>query len=327
MRPALTFAHLSIDRASDKRTCDNWYEIQSCDVSRIIIPFYLGKVLFIDNRLLKITGNEFRLLEQRLTESDRLAAQQIFLGNDTDTVTPVFMIDLSENAFLSLIAKYTETIELVGTRQCIPYLSKEEVSLIGYGSALNHWHQSARFCGFCGEMTRLIESGHAKQCSNVDCNKLHFPRKDPVVIALVEHIDSKGVKRCLLAGHKHLPSYVISTLAGFVEHGESIEQAVVREVYEETQVTVKNVKYLNSQPWPFPNSLMLGFIAQATTKDIVIDEQELSSANWYTAEEVKLMKDWQGDMDCESDDLQIPRKESIARYLIEYWLATVENSA
>ncbi|WP_448550473.1 NAD(+) diphosphatase [Thalassotalea fusca] len=327
MKQDLTFAHLSIDRASDKRTCNDWYKSQSRDESRLLIPFYQGKALFIDNGLLKIKGDEPWLLEQRLTASDELAENQIFLGNDTGTAVPVFMIELSEDAFLSLNCKYQESIELVGTRQCIPYLSKEEVSLIGYAAALNHWHQSARFCGYCGETTRLIESGHAKQCSNVDCNKLHFPRKDPVVIALVEHTDSKGVKRCLLAGHKHLPSCVISTLAGFVEHGESVEQAVVREVYEETQIAIDNVQYLNSQPWPFPNSLMLGFIAQAQTQEIVIDEQELSSADWFTADEVKLMKDWHGEMDSECDGWKIPRKESIARYLIEYWLASVQSNA
>ena len=316
MSSPLTFAHEPLNRESDKRTCDEWFANQRQHESRIVIPMFQGKVLVVDNKLVQLENDDTWLEEQKEVKKNL-----IFLGCHSDEKnSPVFMLCVEQELFDALNVVFNEQLRLVGVRQCILLLSREEVSIVGYGAALMHWHQSCEFCGFCGIRTRIVESGHARQCTSEDCGKLHFPRKDPVVIALVEHTDENGVKRCLLAGHNHLPSNVLSTLAGFVEHGESIEQAVAREVFEETGVRVSGVSYLNSQPWPFPNSLMLGFLAKAETKDIVIDENELSSANWFTAQEVRQMEDWLGETEACQNGWKIPRKESIARFLIEHWL-------
>ncbi len=161
------------------------------------------------------------------------------------------------------------------------------------------------------------ERGHSRKCTNEVCSKETFPRTDPVVIMLVEYQPENGPAQCLLAQHHHSKYQVVSTLAGFVDPGETLEEAVIREVKEEAGVDVESVTYLASQPWPFPGSLMTGFFAKAINNTINIDDDELVDAQWYTAAQVRQFDNWGDD----GDNIQIPRKESIARYLIERWLA------
>ena len=133
---------------------------------------------------------------------------------------------------------------------------------------------------------------------------------------LIERIDSSGKKLCLLGRSPQWPEQVFSTLAGFVETGESLEQAVIREVYEEAGIVVEDVRYVASQPWPFPQSLMVGFVGTAVSSDIQIDTTELEEALWLEADEISTFGNW-GDT---SVGRKLPRPDSIARFLIDQWM-------
>ena len=138
---------------------------------------------------------------------------------------------------------------------------------------------------------------------------------------LVEYQPAQGPKKCLLAEHQRFKNKVVSTLAGFLDPGETLEEAVAREVFEEAGVKVDTVDYVASQPWPFPASLMVGFKATTSDPSLNIDNDELSQAHWFTAEEIKQFDEW-GD---ESDQFKLPRKQSIARYLVDNWIAEQES--
>jgi NAD+ diphosphatase len=158
----------------------------------------------------------------------------------------------------------------------------------------------------CGSACAPRSAGHSTQCTG--CGALHFPRTDPAVIMLVHRGD-----RALLGHSKRFPnSTMYSTLAGFVEPGETLEEAVAREVFEEAGVRVANVQYHSSQPWPFPASIMLGFYAEGITEEITIDPEEIADARWFSRDEMRRHRDL---------GFQLPRGDSIARRLIEDWMA------
>jgi NAD+ diphosphatase len=171
---------------------------------------------------------------------------------------------------------------------------------------MTYWHHRHRFCGVCGSPTDSIEGGFQRLCANPDCGHRHFPRTDPAIIVLV----TSG-ERGLLGRQPSWPKGMYSTIAGFVEPGETLEDAVIREVREETNIELCRVHYHSSQPWPFPSSLMLGFSAQAASSEIRVDEYELENACWFTREELtrKLL----------ANVLRLPSPMSISFRLIEDW--------
>ena len=149
------------------------------------------------------------------------------------------------------------------------------------------------------------------------CTRENFPRIDPAVIMLVEQKNpTDGIARCLLGRHEKLPRQMYSTLAGFLDPGESLEQAVIREVYEEAGLRVIDPIYMGSQPWPFPSSMMLGFRARTNDREIVVAVDELEDARWFSRQEVRKFGN-HGDPDCQ---ISLPRSDSIARLLIDTWL-------
>ena len=170
------------------------------------------------------------------------------------------------------------TVRFADLRQVGPRIERREGALLALARAMVFWHQRHRYCGLCGSPTRSEEAGHMRRCTDPACNAMHFPRTDPAVIMLV----TDG-ERALLGRNKNFPlPGMYSTLAGFVEPGESLEDAVAREVREETGVEVGAVHYHSSQPWPFPGNIMLGFHAEARTTEITIDYGELEDARWFT---------------------------------------------
>jgi NAD+ diphosphatase len=197
------------------------------------------------------------------------------------------------------------TLPLVDLRSVGPVLPPHEAGLLASARALLHWHSTHRFCGSCGSATLPTEAGHARRCPN--CGRDHFPRTDPAVIVLVTHGD-----QALLGRSPRFPPGMYSTLAGFVEPGESLEQAVEREIFEEAGVRLETIQYRSSQPWPFPQSLMLGFRAKAVSTDMRIDLDELEDALWVPRDVLA---------DDERSPVKLPREDSIARFLIEEWLA------
>jgi NAD+ diphosphatase len=187
-----------------------------------------------------------------------------------------------------------------------------EAGYLAYARALIYWHVSHQYCGICGSKTKVGRGGHVRSCLNTKCGKVHFPRTDPAVIMLVTH---PSENKCLLGHNKKFQGLRFSTIAGFVEPGEMLEQAVAREVFEETNIQVVDVTYKASQPWPFPASIMLGFRASATTTEIICHDQELAEANWFSRAEVKKM--------ATDHEMLPPTNLSISRWLIDDWLSEV----
>jgi NAD+ diphosphatase len=187
-------------------------------------------------------------------------------------------------------------------------LAEAEAPLFAAAMSLASWHARHRFCANCGRDTQIVRGGWSRSCP--DCSAEHFPRVDPVVIMLIEH-DGK----VLLGRQPHYPPGRYSALAGFVEVGESIEAAVAREVKEEAGLDVHDVRYVASQPWPFPSSLMIGCQAQSRSGDLIIDTTELEDARWFTRDEVRAGMDG-----ADGASFQPPPRTAIARSLLEHWL-------
>jgi NAD+ diphosphatase len=172
--------------------------------------------------------------------------------------------------------------EFQDLRQIGGALPRMHSELAAYARGLVYWHSRNRFCAVCGSPTVSREGGHVRACRSENCKTLNFPRTDPAVIVLV-----RDGEQCLLGNHHRGPADMYTTLAGFVEPGETIEAAVEREIGEETGVRVREVRYFRSQPWPFPASLMIGFTAVAASREIRIAEDELRDARWFSRDEIR----------------------------------------
>jgi NAD+ diphosphatase len=189
-------------------------------------------------------------------------------------------------------------------------LSPADLALYGGARSLVDWHARHRFCARCGSPTRLAKGGWQRDCPT--CSAQHFPRTDPVTIMLVEH---EG--RLLLGRQPRFPPRMYSALAGFVEPGESIEEAVAREVLEEAGVRVRDVSYVASQPWPFPSQLMIGCHSHADDPAITVDTTELEEARWFTRAE---LEEARAAGSAGSANLIFPRSVAIAHHLVAWWL-------
>jgi NAD+ diphosphatase len=200
------------------------------------------------------------------------------------------------------LPRFDEPVESHDLRTIAGELPPQEAGLLAYARAMIHWRDRHRFCGRCGAVTESKQAGHVRQCSNAACGVQEFPRIDPAIIVLI----TDG-KRALLGRQSSWPAGRYSTIAGFVEPGESLEDAVVREVFEETGVQVDSVDYHSSQPWPFPSSLMLGFTAHAISTDIRLTDAELEDARWLTREQIA------------RGEVALPLTHSISFRLIEDW--------
>ncbi|MEO7247469.1 MAG: NAD(+) diphosphatase [Novosphingobium sp.] len=201
-----------------------------------------------------------------------------------------------------------------GLWQAATSLSAEEIAIYGTARALVSWHARHRFCAVCGGATVLAKGGWQRTCTGETCRAEHFPRTDPVTIMLVEHANDSG-GNLLLGRQPRFPPRRFSALAGFVEPGETIEEAVAREVFEEAGVRVRDVSYVASQPWPFPSSLMIGCHAFADDPAITVDTTELEEALWFTRDEVAAAM--AGD---ESGRFIAPPRMAIANLLLGWWL-------
>jgi len=321
MNKQLTFSGMPLDRGSAQRKSAIWLEQQKHHDKTVFIPIWRGRFFLQQDQLFTfniIASQDNTELFKRLRPD---AEQLTFLGlaknKEQAAYFAIDFSDLSETAVISLLQPVNKNIlTLPDFRMALALLAPEQAATLSYAKSIVHWHQHSQYCGCCGARTQCHDGGHMRQCTNDNCSKQSFPRTDTVVIMLVEYQPETGPPVCLLANHHGSPDNLVSTLAGFVDPGETLEEAVMREVNEETSVPVTDVEYIASQPWPFPSSLMIGFFAQATSADITIDPAEISSANWYSAEQIRRFKNW-GE---EGDEIQIPRNESIARYLIDCWL-------
>ncbi|WP_018909455.1 NAD(+) diphosphatase [Salinispora arenicola] len=236
------------------------------------------------------------------------AEETVFLGYAAGRA--VFAVDLSGLTQEVALATVGAT-GVVDVRGLVGQLGPAEAALQAYARGLLHWHRQQQYCGTCGESTRAREAGHARRCSGPNCDRLYFPRIEPAIIVLVEAPGDSG--RCLLARHAGTAEGAYSTLAGFVEVGETLEDAVRREVAEEAGVVVTDVAYQGSQAWPFPAGLMVGFRATAATDEIRVDGVELLEARWFTRAELR---------ERSAAGHPLGRLDSIGRHLLTGWLAS-----
>ena len=237
-----------------------------------------------------------------------ISDHQVFLGRQNLAgKTPAYMaIDISELDEEDAEKMLADWGSFKDLRNISPLIDGVEGSIMAYARSMIYWHRRNQFCGVCGNQTKPSKCGHQRDCTNRVCDTSHFPRTDSAVIMLVYDRD-----RALLGRQHFWPEGMYSLLAGYVEPGETIEHAVAREVYEESGIIVKNVKYLHSQPWPFPSSLMLGFTAEAATEKINYNYKEIEDVQWFTRDEMLNFK---------SQEKFLPRKLSISRRLINDWL-------
>ncbi|GAA3631938.1 NAD(+) diphosphatase [Flavivirga jejuensis] len=246
-------------------------------------------------------------------ELTSLSEKKYFLGiiNNKE----VWCVDLSEIAY-SIISNFLTDSNLWCLRDCFHMINEKEASLLAYAKGIVNWNSTHQFCNNCGSKTITEEKGHRRKCSNNLCNSLHFPRINPAVIVLIEYKQENSPSLCLLNMHQKEYGYMCSLFSGFSEIGESLEDTVIREMKEEVNVTVNNIKYIASQPWTFPSSMMLGFSAETKNKKFKIDNKEIKEAQWFSANQITEM--------VQDNKLVISKKDSISNYLIEKWVK--ENS-
>jgi len=276
-----------IDRAALRRLDDDW----------LAEAWQRARVLVLDSdRRAEVSGNDESLELDLLGAPEAPAGERYFLGEDDGV--PYFCVD----------TPYEQPGRREDLRVAGALVGDVDAGLLTTAVALANWHARHTHCPRCGAPTRPSAGGWVTRCTNDGSE--HYPRVDPAMIVLVHDGDGG---RCLLGHNVGWPAGRYSTLAGFVEPGESAEQCVVREVAEETSVAVRDVQYMASQPWPMPGSLMLGFRARADFDggaSIHVDGQEMADARWFTREELR-KEDWP----------MRPYGVSIAAQLIADWLA------
>jgi NAD+ diphosphatase len=296
----------ALDRIAHRRNDADWLRDIHASRNTQVVVVWNGKVA--------VTGTDPTLLDavsvQSLIDDAR---QPVLLGELAGTVH--IAVDLSHLSQSDLEAALPADAMLSGLRDVTPMLTSDAGNLLAMASALMTWHGNHRHCGRCGAPTVVRAAGHERHCDA--CGYTNFPRTDPAVIMLAVDGD-----RCVLGRQKIWPQGMYSTLAGFVEPGESLEDAVAREVLEEVGLAVAptSVRYHSSQPWPFPQSIMLGFLVDVDVDavggaNIVAQESELEDARWFTRQEIE-----------ESIAMgrrgfpMVPPPITIARSLIDAWL-------
>ena len=295
------FAGNPLDRGDRERRDDEWLAARARQAGSRFLPMS-------DLNVLITSGSQDELGWLGYEDLTRLGVDTapIFLGKAGDDAH--FVVDISNNE--TAVRELGESTEkrFEDARTATGVLSGPDSGIVAQARAQINWHSRNGYCAICGHETFVKRGGQVRECS--DCKAQNYPRTDPVVITVVS--DSEW---CLLGRSRGRgsPSNRYSALAGFVDQGESVEEAVAREVMEEAGVRVKDVRYHSSQPWPFPSSLMIGCHAEALTTDISMDDEEMADVRWFPREEVRLA------LAGESENLVVPDPVAIAHHLIKAW--------
>jgi NAD+ diphosphatase len=292
MQPRNILSGPYLDRDAHLRKDPAWFERALADERSRVVPVWNSRNLILEGEAPRAA-----LLElSAIPEERRNGNELILLGRFRDSEVFAYEVEALEAPQLGVGTRFEDL------RMLASILPAEDAGLLGYARGMVSWRARHRFCGTCGATTLAAKGGHVLICTNPACRHEQFPRIDPAIIVLV----SDG-ERALLGRQAAWPVGRYSTIAGFVEPGESLEDAVAREVFEETGIGVNHIQYHSSQPWPFPSSLMLGFTAHALNTQIQRHDDELEDAQWFTRE------------DLASGRPIVPPNVSISFRLIEHW--------
>jgi NAD+ diphosphatase len=301
----IPFSGNPLNRASEKRIDSNWIESKRRDASSLIFPMWRLQPFLLGSEK-AAPPLAIGLVQPEIADAFGLDdAICIFLGLDGDRA--MFALDISETS------NPTKTGPLAGlghfrdARVAGSMVSMRDAALIAQAKALIDWHQRHGFCPKCGTPTKFMDAGYRRLCEQ--CKAEHFPRVDPVVIMLATHGEA-----CLVGRGKIFPAGMFSALAGFIEPGETIEEAVRRELMEEASVKVDEVTYYATQPWPFPSSLMIGCFANAVSRDVKADETELAEVRWIERSVARELIEGRS-----VDGIMVPPPIAIAHHLIRTW--------
>lgn len=303
----MNFSHVysgnPVDRGETVRRDDEWLADKAKDSTSRFLPLRDLNILVTDN-------GQDGLGWLGVAELERLGVKSMpmFLGLLDDTAH--FAIDISAQE--KAVAELSEGngFRFVDARSVTDILSPSDSGIVAQARANTNWHNVNGFCSICGGETLMMRGGQVRKCSK--CEKENYPRTDPVIIVVVSDGD-----RCLLGQSRRgrlNRTNTYSALAGFVDQGESIEEAVAREVMEEAGIQVGQVRYHSSQPWPFPSSLMIGCHADAASTEINFDEDEMSDVRWFSRDEVS------DALQGKNENLNVPQPIAIAHHLITAWI-------
>ncbi|HTX82485.1 MAG TPA: NAD(+) diphosphatase [Streptosporangiaceae bacterium] len=302
--PAVPYAGLGLDRATDRREDPAWAAALAAEPRARVRPLWRDQCL--------IAGDPPVPLVLKVADLDEADPQRLVLLG-LDDGAPEFAVDLSDLSLADALAA-TGADAVADIRSLFANLSAMEAGILAYARGLLYWSRNQRYCGRCGSLAMSRNAGLVRACTNGDCENLLFPRIAPAVITLVETIPSPG--RCLLARHRASKVGGYSLLAGFVEIGESLEDAVRREILEEAGVRLRDVSYVGSQPWPFPAGLMVAFRATTADESVSVDGNEILEAHWFTRGELRDYGQSRGGLG---------RIDSIDRLMLSGWLAEGES--
>jgi NAD+ diphosphatase len=297
----IPFSGNPLDRVSDRRSDLAWVESKKRDPSSLVLPMWRLQPFLLGQEKGPL---EAGFLKPGLCET--LAAQDaacVLLGLEDDRA--LFALDISAADDPANTGPLAGLGLFRDMRAAAPLLPAKDVAILGQAKAMIDWHQRHGFCARCGSPTSFAEAGYKRVCPA--CDAEHFPRTDPVVIMLATHGDA-----CLVGRGKQFPRGMYSALAGFIEPGETIEEAVRRELHEEAGIVVDSVTYHATQPWPFPSSLMIGCFAEARSRDIKVDENELAEAIWLERSVARALINGE-----RVEGLWVPPPIAIAHHLIK----------
>lgn len=341
------FSNTFLDRRSEKRTDSNWLKSKQTHVSSIYLIFsdlsplvsLIGGKDSVQEPEIKLCRLQYEDVKEYLSKPDE--GSLIFLGVDKQVNNPCstegkkpgteeddglvawFALNMHNISAEQFERKYEGCYFLQPPMPALLQLTSTEAGILAQARSVLAWHSRYIFCPTCGGETILEEGGYKRTCLKTGCPSLKgihntsYPRVDPVVIMLIVHPDGN---HCLLGRQKRFPPGMFSCLAGFIEPGETIEDAVRREVLEESGVKVGYVQYVSCQPWPMPSSLMIGCLGVAISTDITVDKIEIEDARWFTREQVveALIKGNQ-------QSLVVPPRHAIAHQLIKHWIGMNSN--